>query len=182
MTFKEFRESAIDYEKGYEKLLDGVADKDEGLEKAAYDCYRQYKGFCMLRDIRESKVAHKPMHYKVFDETVKAYSNKYARFYVVTDVEWNGNKNSNIAMYPKESRCGYSRFYVRRNNDNTIDWENMDSCDADIVDPDELEGLYIKQTMLNEHFKQDVRDLVSRYSEEYNKMPHLTEMVWIQMR
>ena len=66
MTFKEFRESAIDYEKGYEKLLDSVADKDEGLEKAAYDCYRQYKDFCMLRDIRESKVAHKsravPLH------------------------------------------------------------------------------------------------------------------------
>lgn len=181
MTFKEFRESEIDYEMKYKELLRSSARKGDGFEMTAYRCYMQYKCFCILRDIRESKVAHKPMHYKVFDAEVKTYSNGYARFYVITDDVW-GGKRSSIGMYPIKSGIGHSRFPVRLNDDNTIDWEEMDSRQEDIVNPEELEELFIKQTMLNEHFKQDVRDLVTRYSEEYNKMPQLTEMVWIQMR
>ena len=177
MTFKEFRESGIDYESKYKELMESVPGKGRGLENAVYVCYRQYKGFAILRGIRESKVANKPMHYKVFDEAVQAYSNELVHFYVWTDRLY--GKRSDISMCWQH--YGHTSFHPIRNDDNTIDWEGMDECDADIVDPDDIERLYEEQVAMNERLKQGIRDLVDRYSEEKSKMPHLVDSVYVRI-
>lgn len=177
MTFREFRESGIDYGRKYKELMESIPGKGRGLENAVYTCYRQYKGFAVLRDIRESKVANKPMHYKVFDEAVQAYSNELVHFSVWTDKSY--GKRSCISMYWQYH--GHASFSPMRNDDNTIDWEGMDECDVDIVDPDDIERLYAEQVAMDKRLKQDIRDLVDRYSEERSKMPYLTESVYVRI-
>ena len=187
MTFKDFREGNIDYSKGYSALLEKLDSlSDGGLQKAIAHCFRQYMGFVILKAMRDSKVAEKPLHYKAVKDFVKSFDTEQAHFYIVTQ-EWSTlGKDSNLCIYIS-SRAAAVRnsdtFYLRRKGDeNRIDWEEMDASHADIIAPEEIEALYQKEKAINAQLKADVARLESEYRAARAAQPWITDCVYLSVK
>lgn len=187
MTYQEFKKSGIDYKKGYSALLAKLDSLNNGgLQKAIAHCYRSYMGFEILKALEASKVAGKPLHYKVVNDFVKSFSNDSVAFYITTQ-EWSSlGKDSNICIYLR-CRTSYvtssETFYIRRTTEeNTADWAEMGNIRADIVNPKDVERLYLKQKAENEKYRQAVEKLKEAYNISRNTQPWITEAVYVQVK
>ena len=183
MTFKEFVESGINYGKGYEAIMGRIGSfSDAGLRKAIAHCYKNYMGFVILRDLRESKLANKPLHYKVVNDFVAGYTCDYGRFYITTDTFI--RKSSDIGMSIHSTGYQeYAKFYIGwKDDENRADWERMDNMLADIVDPADIERLYQEQKKLDDDYRAAIRKLKDEYRKARDGQPSLAEMVYVEVK
>lgn len=185
MTFREFVESGINYGKGYEDIMARIGSfKDNGLRKAIAYCYKSYMGFVILRDLRESKLANKPLHYKVVNDFVAGYTNDFIRFSVTTDTLWHKSSNFSVSIHSRERNYQeYAMFYIGwKDDENRADWEKMDNMLADIVDPADIERLYQDQKKLNDDYVAAIRKMKEDYRKARDGKPSLTEMVYVEVK
>lgn len=184
MTFRDFRESMIDYGQGYAELLKKHGTmEDEKLKKAIGYCYRMYRICCILRDLRESKLANKPLHYKVVNEFVKGYSDDFMRFYIVTDNNYT-SRQSRIMSAMYRTHDSYESFYLRTasDNTNTADWEAMDEMIVDIVNPADILEIYTRQKERNEKLQREIGRLQCEYEAARKNEPHLVRALYIRIQ
>ena len=183
MTFKEFRESGINYDEAYKKAMAEAKTKEAGLQKALFRCYRNYMGFRIIAGLRESKVASKPLHYKAVNDFVSSFNTDDSRFFMSTESYTYLGKNTKLQTYVKSINGGYDPFYLmERREDNTMDWDGMDRCTANIVNPSDIESLYRKQIRINEEYKKAVEKLKDGYTAERRSMPWLIDAIHVAIK
>ena len=152
-------------EKAFIKAIQEETDK--GLREGLAKIYAEYKAADILRALKNSKVASKPIHYKVVRDFVSAYSTDLFRFYLQSELYC---KRICIGFnYNYDFECVYLSI---DNETGAINWDDMNKRQlCQILTVAEVKKAYKDAKALNEKALKEFKEWEHKYSAYFHAIP-----------
>lgn len=158
----------------YLEYLDNI--QDTTLQECYIHSYCNYIDLHIIDDLRNSKLANKPLHYKVVKDFVKNHSNAIVNTYlVVDDYPCPCPRLCHSVHTDKISRYGIEATYLSYDKENRcFDYESTKNLYFDMpINPYDIAKEYKAQMELNRSFTEKFEADYDKYQEEFNSHPDI---------
>ena len=168
---KDIIENLPDYGKEWEYYLKNLDNVTDPLLQYCYvHSYCNYIDLHIIHDLRESKVASKPMWYKVVKDFVESYSNDIVRTYLSVDKPpFITARISHSLHTSKYNKYGNDPTYLSNNDNGSFDYaRTSDLCFQMPIDPNDIEKEYKELERITENYKKEFDESHRNYTERFN--------------